>query len=394
MRNAGKALVVIVFLLLTIGFLLLASASSVKGMDEAGDSYYYVKKQLFWLFLGLLGATGAAFFDYHWLHNLKLNLFLVGGTAVLLLLVFAPHIGKCIKGSHRWIALGGFSIQPSEFAKLTIVIMLSTWMTLKGRFASNFKQGLAIPLLSLGAMLVLLLAEPDYGTTFLLAAVGAGIMFMGGSRTSHLVASGVLGLMLFALAIMHNPNRLIRFLSFIFREHYPDAVYQLTQSETAFALGGIWGQGWLKSMQKLYFLPEAHNDFIFAILGEEMGLFATLAVVLLFLLLMLLGMRISRRAPDRFGSLLAFGMTMLLSLEAIINIGVVTGCLPTKGLALPFMSAGGSSMISSLMAVGVLLNVARHIETADDHMKPIKDKDLSCLDDIQEVRHDYRVRQT
>ncbi len=394
MRNAGKALVIIVLLLLGIGFLLLASASSVKGMDEAGDIFFYVKKQLFWLFLGVLGAIGAALFDYHWLHKVKLNLFLIACTAILLMLVFAPHIGKCIKGSHRWIQVGPLSIQPSEFAKLTIVIMLSTWMTLKGRFATNIKQGLAVPLFALAAMLGLIFLEPDYGTTFLLAGVGAGIMFLGGTRTSHLVASGTLGLMLFVLAVMHNPVRLMRFLSFVFRDAYPDAAYQLTQSETSFALGGVWGVGYMKSMQKLYFLPEAHNDFIFAILGEERGLIATLGVLFLFVLLMLFGFSISRRAPDRFGSLLAFGMTMLLSLEAFINIGVVTGCLPTKGLALPFMSAGGSSMVSSMVAVGVLLNVARHIETADEHMRSIKDKDVYALEKAPEVSRGVRFQKT
>ncbi len=391
MRNAGKALVVTVILLLTIGFLLLASASSVKGMDEAGDPYYYVKKQLFWLFLGGLGAFGAALFDYHWLHRVKLNLALIGVTALMLTLVFVPGIGKCIKGSHRWLQVGGVSIQPSEFAKLTLVVMLSAWMTLKGRFASNIKQGLLIPLLALGGMLGLIFLEPDYGTTFLLAAVGAGIMFMGGTRPSHLVASGFLGLLLAALAIMHNPIRMKRILAFLLRETYPDAAYQLTQSETAFALGGIWGEGYLKSMQKLYFLPEAHNDFIFAILGEEMGLIATLAVVLAFLAILLFGMDISRRAPDRFGSLLAFGMTMLIALEAIINIGVVTGCLPTKGLALPFMSAGGSSLVSSMIAVGVLLNVARHIDTADEHVKSIKDQPF--WEQPGEMPHGRPVRQ-
>jgi cell division protein FtsW len=393
MRNAGKALVLIVIALLAIGILLLASASSVKGMDEAGDMFFYVKKQMFWLGLGILGCIGAAFFDYHWLHKTWLNILLIAITALLLMLVFVPHIGKCIKGSYRWIQLGPMSIQPSEFAKLTIVIMLSTWMTLKGRFASNIKQGLVIPIVSLGTMLLFIFLEPDYGTTFLLAAVGAGIMFLGGTRSSHLVSSGVLALMLFSLAVMHNPVRLMRFLSFLFRDAYPDAAYQLTQSETALALGGIWGGGYMQSVQKLYFLPEAHNDFIFAILGEELGMIATLGVVVLFVMLLVFGMGIARRAPDRFGFLLAFGMTMLLSLEAFINIGVVTGCLPTKGLALPFMSAGGSSMISSMVAVGVLLNVARHVQTQDLHVKHIKDCDVNAFDQ-EPPPNGSRIQQT
>lgn len=375
MRNAGKALVLIVVVLLAVGILLLASASSIKGLDEAGDMFFYVKKQIFWLTVGALGCLFAAFFDYHWLHNIRLNLALIAVTAVLLVAVFVPHIGKCIKGSHRWIQLGSQSVQPSEFAKLTVIVMMATWMTLKGRFASTIKQGLVIPLIALGFILGLIFLEPDYGTTFLLAAVGAGIMFLGGTKTAHLAVSGSLGVMVFVLAILNNQNRLIRFMSFLYGDVYPDAAYQLAQSKTAFALGGIWGGGYMESVQKLYYLPEAHNDFIFSILGEELGMIATLSVVALFMLLMLVGLSICRRAPDRFGFLLAFGMTMLLAMEAIINIGVVTGCLPTKGLALPFMSAGGSSMISSMIAVGVLLNVARHIDKADDHLKPFLDND-------------------
>lgn len=394
MRNAGKALVLIVVVLLAIGILLLASASSIKGMDEAGDMFFYVKKQLFWLGVGLVGCLIAALFDYHWLHNMRLNLFLIGLTAVLLVAVFVPHLGKCIKGSHRWIQLGSFSVQPSEFAKLTVIVMLSTWMTLKGRFASNIKQGLVIPLMALGFILGLIFLEPDYGTTFLLAAVGAGIMFLGGTKTAHLVVSGGLGVMLFVLAILNNQNRLIRFMSFLYGDVYPDAAYQLMQSKTAFALGGLWGGGYMESVQKLYYLPEAHNDFIFSILGEEMGLIASLVVVFLFVLLMLVGLSICRRAPDRFGFLLAFGMTMLLALEALINIGVVTGCLPTKGLALPFMSAGGSSMISSMIAVGVLLNVARHIDTADEHLKPFLDNDPYAVETGTEPALEPHAQQT
>jgi cell division protein FtsW len=392
MRNAGKALVLIVIMLLAIGILLLASASSIKAM-KMGNTFYYVWKQLAWLSLGLVGCIFATFFDYHWLRSIRLNLVLIGMTIFLLLLVFVPGIGRTINGSNRWIQLGAMSFQPSEFAKITIVIMLSAWMTLRGRFASTIKQGLIIPLVSLGIMLGFIFLEPDYGTTFLLAAVGASIMFLGGTKPSHLIVSGILGLMLFALAIMHNPVRLIRIMSFLFRDAYPDASYHVNQSETAFALGGIWGNGYMQSVQKLDFLPEAHTDFIFAILGEEMGMIATIGVVVLFVLLMIVGLSIARRAPDRFGFLLAFGMTMLLSLEAFINIGVVTGCLPTKGLALPFMSAGGSSMISSLVAVGVLLNVARHAHTQDEHVKSIKDWDINNFDQ-EAPPHGSRIQQT
>lgn len=381
MRNAGKALVFIVILLLAIGILLLASASSTKAV-KMGDTFYYVKKQMVWLLLGVIGCVVAAFFDYHWLHKARTNILLIAATILLLLLVFVPGVGHTVNGSYRWIRLGPLGgFQPSEFAKITVVVMLATWMTLKGRFAATVKYGLVIPLASLGIMLGFIFLEPDYGTTFLLAAVGAGIMFLGGTRPSHLVVCGVLGLMLFSLAVMHDPVRLTRFLSFLFRDAYPDASYQLNQSETAFALGGIWGDGYMQSVQKLDFLPEAHTDFIFAILGEEFGIIASMLVVVLFVLLMIFGLGIARRAPDRFGFLLATGMTMLLSLEAFINIGVVTGCLPTKGLALPFMSAGGSSMISSMVAVGVLLNVARHSENLDEHVQPIKNRDPGKLDE-------------
>ncbi len=370
MRRTSQAVLIVVAMLVGIGMLTLASATGYKGVAEKGDPFWYVRLQAIYLAFGIVLSTGAAFFDYHWLRSKPLLIFLAVLTVGLLLLVFVPGVGVAVKGSRRWIRVFGLGrVQPSEFAKLTVVILLSAWMALKGRKAENLREGLIIPLGVLGMILLLILAEPDLGTTVLLAATGVILLVAGGSRKSHLLVSGVLGICGLVLMVLQDPVRMKRLLAFARPDGYADARYQLTQSENAFFLGGIWGKGYGEGLQKMGFLPEAHNDFIFAVLGEELGLLATVGVVVLFALLTFLGLKISRRAPDRFGCLLALGLTSLLALEAIINIGVVTGCLPTKGLALPFMSAGGSSLISSLLAIGMLLNVARHGEGTDVHTR-------------------------
>jgi len=382
MRKTGQALLVVVAILVGIGMLTLASATGLKGVAEKGDPFWYVRQQAMFLGVGVALATIAAFFDYHRFRSKPLLIGLAILTVLLLVLVFVPGFGAAVKGSRRWIRLVGLPIrvQPSEFAKLTVVVILSAWMALKGRKAENLKEGLIIPLGVLGLILLLILAEPDLGTTVLLAATGVILLLAGGSRKSHVLVSCVLGACGLVLMVLQDPVRMKRLLAFARPEGYADARYQLTQSENAFFLGGLWGRGYGEGMQKLGFLPEAHNDFIFAVLGEELGLPATLAVVALFAMLTVLGFRISRQAPDRFGCLLALGLTSLLALEAIINIGVVTGCLPTKGLALPFMSAGGSSLISSLVAVGMLINVARHADGTDRHTRLTREFDEQAMD--------------
>lgn len=376
MTKAPSILLIIVLVLAALGIVMLTSTSSVKGGRAYQDPGHFLKRQLVWLVLGIAAALAAAFLiDYHWWRRLVIPIVVV--AIVTLLLVFVPNVGRKVGGSRRWIGIGPISIgQPSEFAKFAVIIMLSTWMSRVGRCASRLKEGLLIPLGALGVILVLVIAEPDYGTTFLIGLVGASIMFAGGTRLSHLVISGTVGVCMFALAILQSPVRMRRFMAFCMPEKYPDAAYQMQQSVNSFILGGATGVGLGRSLQKHSYLPEAHTDFILAIIGEELGVVASLAVVILFVGMLVCGIIICMNAKDVFGRLVAFGITTMMAFQTVINIGVVTGCLPTKGLPLPFISAGGSSLVMSLFGVGVLLNIARHSsgDAVDKRTGEIKDR--------------------
>jgi cell division protein FtsW len=249
-------------------------------------------------------------------------------------------------------------------------------MSRLGPRADRFLDGFLYPGMGLGLMLLLTILEPDFGTTFLMAAVGAAIMLAGGTRLRHLAIGGVCAVTAFAAAVAMDPVRLRRIKAFFDPESSPEAAYHAAQSQIAFILGGLFGKGLGESMQKQFYLPEAQTDFIFAIIGEELGFIATALIVALFLGILVCGLLISIRAPDRFGSLIAFGATLMIVLQAAINIGVVTGCLPTKGLPLPFISYGGSSLVVSVGAVCLLLNVACHSETLeeDEHVRPVRDR--------------------
>ncbi|MDD5522211.1 MAG: putative lipid II flippase FtsW [Kiritimatiellae bacterium] len=373
MRKTSSTMVAIVLALLSVGIVMLASTSTVKGSASFGDPHYFLKRQLVWLFISLVAAVIFVRFDYHWWQKMAVPLTIV--TAVLLVMVFIPKMGLKVGGSHRWLRLGFLSFQPSEFAKFASIIAMSSWMVQAGRKVMNVKEGFIYPLCGLGVILCLIMLEPDFGTTLLIGAVSMLIMFAGGTRLSYLFAGGLLGLCGFILAVMRDPIRLKRILSFLWPDQFSAGAYHLMQSKIAFELGGLFGKGLGNSLQKHLYLPEAHTDFILAIIGEELGFIATLIVVLLFTGFLICGMIITFKAPDPFGRLVAFGITMMISLQAAINIGVVTGCLPTKGLPLPFISYGGSSLLMAAIGVCVLLNIAQHAgeDHADDHTRIIKD---------------------
>lgn len=364
-RTAG-IMVFMVALLVIAGLIMLYSTSGVRADRYMGDPGFYCKRQALWLALGVIASIIAARVDYRFWRK---NAWLLASVATgLLLLALLPGIGVNVNGSSRWIRIGPFfRFQPSELAKFAIVVLLSWWMTRVQRRANELKFGLVMPLMLLGVMLVLILAEPDFGTTILLALVGMVIMFIGGARLEYLVVSGLLGAFGLALMIAQSAEHMRRVLVFLWPERYfkTDA-YQLMHALFAFVSGGARGVGFGDSIQKQFYLPEAHTDFIFAIIGEEMGLFVALGVIALFMAVMLCGVRISVRAPDKFGKLLGFGITTVITLQACVNMGVVTGCLPTKGIPLPFISFGGSSMLVTLMMIGVLVNIARQIKPQAD----------------------------
>jgi cell division protein FtsW len=359
MWKAPSVLVLIVLALLILGVVMLASTSGVRAETLYQDQLFFVKRQFLWLFLGLLAAFFGWRLDYHFWRPLAVPL--LAGSVLLLLALFVPGVGSRVGGSTRWLRFGAVSVQPSEIAKFAIVVFLSWWMARERRRAGTFKAGFLAPMGITGLVILLILAEPDFGTTVLCGVVAMAVLFAGGARWFYLAGTALLGGSGMAALIYHDPVRATRILAFLDPEKYAETCgYQLIGALNAFITGGLFGRGLSKGVQKHFYLPESHTDFIFAVVGEELGLFWSLAVLLLFLGFFLCGMTISWRARDLFGRLLAFGLTLLITLQATINIAVVTGCMPTKGLPLPFMSYGGSSVVVALLAVGVLINIACH----------------------------------
>ena len=358
MQRSARILTSLVLLLIGLGIVMLGSAGGVIARNLGLDDFYFLKQQLKWLIIGLFGCTAVILFPYqHW-RKLAVPMGLV--SIILLVLVFVPGVSAGeINGSYRWINIGPIRLQPSEIAKFSVVIIMASWMTHVGRRAERFVPGLVLPLAILGVFLGLIFLEPDFGTTMLTAVAGLAIMFAAGTRISYLAITATLGACFLALMIMQDPHRAGRILAFLYPEKYPDAAYHALQSQIAFILGGWSGVGLGESIQKEKYLPESHTDFIFAIIGEELGIVGTVLVVIAFMGIAICGMRISMNAPDNFGKLIGFGMTIMISVQVCINIGVVTGCLPTKGIALPFISYGGSSLVMSMASASVLLNIAR-----------------------------------
>jgi cell division protein FtsW len=355
--------------LIALGIVMLYSTSSVRSVVP----YFYLKRQLQWLMLVAVPAgVFVARFDYRRWRKLAVPLYIF--VALLLVLVLTP-LGVEVKGSMRWLSLGPIRVQPSEMAKLVVIICMAAWMSRFARQAQDFKFGFMMPLGGLGILILLVFLEPDFGTTVLLATVGMAIMFVGGARVTWLAGSALVGSAGMAVAVMHNENRMERMLSFLDPAAHPDKAYHLIQSKFAFIMGGPFGVGLGNSIQKHRYLPEAHTDFILSIIGEELGFIATMLVLALFLCYFICGITISLRASDTFGSLLGFGVTLMIGLQAAFNVGVVTGALPTKGLALPFISYGGSSLVMAIVMSSVLLSIAGHADDDDGRrVKSVKDQ--------------------
>lgn len=367
MRRTATTLLCALALLLAFGVVLLYSASAVRGRNPQ----FYLERQLAWLAAGLAVGWLMVRVDYHvWrrpLFQIVIGVLLLAG----LLAVFAFDRTH---GSHRWLPLGPFRLQPSEFAKVGIVILLAAWFDRIGPRARTFWRGAVVPGLMLAVVLGLLVKAPDFGATLVTGVVGLTLMLAAGTRWLYLALGSLGGIGLGGLLLWLDPVRRPRLEVFfdMLRGRATESAeaHQLVQSINAFIAGGPWGVGLNNSIQKYHYLPEAHTDFIFAIAGEEFGLIATLGVVLLFTVLLVCGVAVALRADDRFGRLVALGATVLLIFSQGFNIGVVTGRLPTKGLALPFISYGGSSLIASLMAVGLIVSVA--IRVGSDETRPMR----------------------
>jgi cell division protein FtsW len=350
------------FILTAIGIIMVFSASSpTAALDPAckGDTYFFLKRHVAWVALGFLAMWGAYNVDLTKLRKFSLAFIVI--AIVMLLLIFVPGLSRDVLGAKRSIFLGPISIQPSEFAKLALIFYLSDALARRQERGSRLSMMSAfVPLMIFGMILALILKQPDLGTVITIAGSVMGLLFLAGTNGYHLMGLMAMGGIGAAVLIYKEAYRMQRILAFANPWKYPDSLgYQNIQSFLALGSGGWFGVGLGESRQKFFYLPERFTDFIFAVIGEELGLvFGTLPIILLFILFMYKGLRIAANARDPFLSLLAGGIIFSIVIQAFINIGVVAGVLPCTGIPLPFISFGGSSLIASLMGLGIVLNVA------------------------------------
>ncbi|QDR80384.1 stage V sporulation protein E [Sporomusa termitida] len=346
--------------LLGFGIVMVYSSSAVSAYVNYNDSYYFLKRQMIWATLGLLAMLFTMNVDYHAWRTLAKPAMLV--TLVLLVLVLIPGLGKVVNGARRWLGFGSLYLQPSEIAKLAMVLFTANSLAKSQDKISSFTKGVVPQLTMLLVVFGLILKEPDLGTALVIGGTVFILLFAAGAKLSHLGSLGALGVAGIIGAILVEPYRLKRLLAF--SDPWADPLnsgYHIIQSLYAIGSGGLFGVGLGRSREKFLYLPEPHTDFIFAILGEELGFIGTVTVIILFFLLAWRGYKIAISAPDIFGSLLAGGITSIIVLQALMNIAVVTASMPVTGIPLPFISFGGSALIFTLAGVGILLNISRYI---------------------------------
>jgi len=338
------------------------SASCIYAQEKYHDGMFFLKKQIIFVLLGLISMFSVMSFDYHLLKDKAKILVMI--SWLLLILVLVPFIGREIAGARRWFRFGFLSFQPSEFSYIALIVYVASFISQKNTLIKeSFLKGFLPVLFVSGITSILILLQPDLGTVFAINAVVLIMLFIAGVPKRSIIFIFLVSLALLFVLISTSTYRRNRLTAFLNPWQDPKGKgYQIVQSNIALGCGGILGRGLGNSYQKLFYLPAAHTDFIFSIIGEELGLLGTLSVCLLFINLMLEGLKISKYSPDTFGTYLSLGIIFVLSLKAVINIGVACGVLPTKGLPLPFISYGGSSLIFDLVGIGLVLNVSRFSE--------------------------------
>jgi cell division protein FtsW len=364
--NWVTAYVVTVSLGLTMmGLVMLFSAGAVRGAQDL------LFKQIVWVAVSLLVGGYAAIVNLDWLRNRTILIF--GLCLFGLVLTLLPGVGVKVNGAQRWIGLGSLRIQPSEFAKIGMVLLLAKYFSEEQRMIGSLVKGFIVPSMLIGSVCGLIILQPDFGTCFLCGAVGAILMFQAGVGIKWLMPVAGLAVTVFSILVYFDPVRIRRVTSFLDVEaNANDSAYQLWQGMLAFGVGGVEGVGLGMGRQQMYFLPEAHTDFIFPVIGEELGLIATFFILIAFFILFFsVGVKL-RQVSRLHEYLLAMGSLLFVVLQAIINMGVVTGCLPTKGMSLPFISYGGSNLVVTFIFVGLIINVMRR----KDSPSPINPREL------------------
>lgn len=357
-RNVAYLLLIVMLGLIALGLVMLTSTSSVLATVDMTGVYSNLRKQLVWLTLGGIACVFLSRYDYQRL--VRHSKWILVLACFLLLLCLIPHIGVRVNGSPRWLRIAGWTYQPSEFAKLAMILFLAWWMGKNQRRVREFLKGFAIPLLCVAPIFALMVKQQDYGTTIIMLVILASIMFCSGTRLLYLLPVPVIGILGIIGISLFNPQRMSRWMAFLHPEQFRDgAGYQQWQGLIALGSGGVYGLGLGNSRQKMYYLPEVNTDFVFPIIGEELGMWVTLSVVLAFLVLVLCSGWITIHAPDPTGVLLGTGITVMIALQALMNLAVVTSLMPCKGIPLPFISYGGSNLLTCLAAIGILFNMHR-----------------------------------
>jgi cell division protein FtsW len=370
MKTATSLLLFCVLGLLVLGIVTLVSAST--GQPEAK----YLIMQPIWAGLGLVACWVGASGDYRWLKKIWWLPLLA--ALALLVLVLLPQAGIERNGARRWLGIGRFSLQPSEIAKVALIIALAWYGERYQRFMGGWWRGVVVPGLGIAIVLGLIFKEPDVGTTLLLGAVGAVMLLIAGMKWRYFLPPLLTALAAITVFIAHDPMRSARLYAWLHPEETKlDKGMQTYQAVAALGSGGLQGVGLGEGRQKLGFVPEHHTDFIFSVIGEELGLVATLSVLAAFLTILLCGVYIAWNATDTFGMLIASGITFLIGLQVLINVGVVTGTLPNKGLALPFISYGGSNLVVMMACIGLLINIGR--QAASRVIVPASDTEADDL---------------
>ena len=360
-RGLDIILLFAVLALVGIGVVMVYSTSAIIAGDRFGDPYYFLKRQALYAAVGFVLMIVMMFLPYEILKRFAYPILV--SSVLLLIAVLIPGIGHRTGGAMRWLKIQSFSFQPSEFAKLGLVIFLAYLLAKKEEKIRSFSFGFLPPVLLSGLVIALVMKEPDFGAAFFLTVMVFLLLFVGGARVIYIASAFLIAIPIAYALLMNVGYRYKRLMSFIRPWEDPSGTsFQIIQSFLSFGSGGLFGLGLGEGRQKLFFLPAPHTDFIFSVIGEELGLVGATVVVLLFFILTLRGIQIGLSLEDRFGVYLALGITLMISLQAVINMGVVLGLLPTKGLTLPFISYGGTSLIANLAGVGILFQLSTHVE--------------------------------
>ncbi|MFQ5848572.1 MAG: putative lipid II flippase FtsW [Candidatus Methylomirabilales bacterium] len=353
-----KVLLTVTLVLTGLGILMVYSASAIRAQEQFGDPAFFLKRQVLWAVVGLTTLIWVLGQDYRQLQRWAPLLYLL--SILLLIVVLIPGVGTKVNGARRWLRFASLSFQPAEFAKFGLILYLSRLLVRKGERVREFTDGLLPPLILAAVVVGLVALQPNYGTALIIFATVGALLFVAGTRVSHLALMSVGLVPLLGFLVMQAPHVRGRVLAMVDPSQVsPRFLYQLTQSQLALGRGGSLGAGLGDGMQKLFYLPEPHTDFIFAIVGEELGFAGGVAVLGLFALILWRGIRIAVKTSDPFGCYLALGITCLIVTQAAVNVGMVVGLLPTTGLPLPLLSFGGTSLVMTLFGVGVLLSISR-----------------------------------